>query len=478
MANAFTEHEDIEKRMTPESSEQTSGGRGPIVGLAIGIILLYGFGFYNLIFIASPFLPMIISIITFAFPWLAGYWWAILAFVIVLIALGLGLAYLILQLMKRAAAGTLKVLWLLQAVFMIAIGVFMFLFLGPIGIFGLIFPFFGLLQFWVWFRRRQKIERAGKLVEFTAQLLLEEKQMFIIPLVTAVFSLLTGILMMSTFGAMYVWLPLIGITTDSWLFFLLTILVEIPYFFVYFSIFYIFDGINVSIAHTWYRNQDPALGGATSEVRGVMGTIVRFAALRTAVAVAQSTAQRGGQRQGGIWAVVGSIASRIIGTVFYYLTYFTLPSIIIEKRGLVDSIKRSARVTWKYLVDVYISETGVSTVFSFFGALLSLGFIVVGFLFGYLMGIVLLSDLFLALIIGIVFAVVFVIFAAIPSYFIFRPLNTAYKTFMFSYALDEESGFTLPSRLPKAYRDTIEEAQSEWEASGKERKIESPPSEW
>jgi hypothetical protein len=49
---------------------------------------------------------------------------------------------------------------------------------------------------------------------------------------------------------------------------------------------------------------------------------------------------------------------------------------------------------------------------------------------------------------------------------------------MFSYALDEESGFTLPSRLPKAYRDTIEEAQSEWEASGKERKIESPPSEW
>jgi hypothetical protein len=49
---------------------------------------------------------------------------------------------------------------------------------------------------------------------------------------------------------------------------------------------------------------------------------------------------------------------------------------------------------------------------------------------------------------------------------------------MFSYALDEESGFTLPSRLPKAYRDTIEEAQAEWEASGKDRYMEEPPGEW
>lgn len=464
--------------MTSGSIEKDRGPLGPIVALAIGIILLYSFGFYNLLFLLSPFMPIIIDIINFAFPWLAGYWWAGLAFIGILVLLGLVLAYLILQLIKRAAAGTLKVLWLLQAVLMIAVGIFMFLFLGPFGIFGLIFPFIGILQFWVWFRRRQKIERAGKLAEFTAQLLLEEKEMFIVPLVTAVFSLLTGILMMATFGAMYTWLPLVGIPPESWIFFLLSILVQIPYLFVYFSVFYVFDGINISIAHTWYRNQDPVLRGATREVRGVLGTIIQFAAVRTAVSVAQSTARQGGQRQGGIFAIIGAIAARIIGVVFYFLTYFTLPSIIIEKRGLVDSIKRSARITWKYLVDVYIAETGVSTVFSFFGGLMTLGFLAVGFLFGYIMGAFLLLDPFLALIIGIVFAVVFMIFAAVPSYFIFRPLNTAYRTFMFSYALDEESNFTLPSRLPKAYRDTIEEAQAEWEASGKERKIKSPPDEW
>ena len=39
---------------------------------------------------------------------------------------------------------------------------------------------------------------------------------------------------------------------------------------------------------------------------------------------------------------------------------------------------------------------------------------------------------------------------------------------------DEESDFSLPSRLPKAYADTIEEAQAEWEASGKKRYMDEP----
>jgi hypothetical protein len=464
--------------MTPKKGETERGPAGPIVLLAIGIILLYGFGFYNLFFLVSPFLPIIIGFINLALPWLAGFWWAELAFVVILVVLGLGLAYIILKLMKRAAAGTLRVLWILQAVFMIAIGIFFLLFLGPFGLVGLIFPFIGILQFWVWFRRRSKIERAGKLVEFTAQLLLEEKEMFIIPLVTAVFSLLTGILMMATFGAMYTWLPLIGISPESWIFFILSILVEIPFMFVYFSVFYIFDGINISIAHTWYRKEDPVLRGGAREVRQVIGTIIQFAALRTAVAAGQSAIRQGTARQGGIWAIIGSIFARIIGVVFRFINYFTLPAIIIERRRLIDSIKRSIHVTWHYLVDVYIAETGVSTVFSFFGGLLTLGFLVVGFLFGYVLAIFLLADLFFALIAGIIFAVFFSIFASVPSYFIFRPLNTAYRTFMFAYALDEESNFTLPSRLPKAYRDTIEEAQAEWEASGKERFMEEPPSEW
>ncbi|MDO8056373.1 MAG: hypothetical protein Q6361_05880 [Candidatus Hermodarchaeota archaeon] len=459
-----------------QSGELTSrrGPRGPIVLLAIGIVILYGFGFYNLFFLVSPFLPIIINVINIALPWLAGYVWAEIAFVIVLVVLGLILAYGILHLMKRAAAGTLRVLWILQAIVMIAIGPLLFFLFGFFGLFGLFFSFIGVIQLAVWFYRRKKIERAGKLAEFTAQLLLEEKEMFITPLVTAVFSLLTGILMMATWGAMYFWLPLLGIPADSWIFFALTVLVEIPFLFIYFSVFYIFEGINVSIAHTWYRKEDPVLRGGIREVNSVMGTIIRFAAVRTAVSVAQSTIQRGSSRQGGIIAVIGAISSRIIGAIFRLLTYFTLPAIIIDKMDLTDSIKRSARLVWKYLVDVYIKETGVNTVFSFFGGLLSLGFLAVGFLFGYVFGFIFFADLFFSLIAGIIFAILFVIFAAIPSYFIFRPLNTAYNTFMYAYAMDEESNFSLPSRLPKAYADTIEAAQAEWEASGKKRYADEP----
>lgn len=457
--------------------------KGALAVLLIALVGLYGFGGYNLYILILPWLPtiqtLINSILAFAFPWLAGYWWAIFLFVLLLVVFGFVFAYAILRLMKRAAAATLKVLWLLQASALTVIGVVIAFLFFPFGLPGLFFSLIGLLQFWVWFRRRQKLRRAGKLAEFTATLLLEEREMFIAPLVTAIFSLVTGLLMLATFGVIYFNLPLIGVSTESWLFLIVLILVEAAFTFVYFAVFYVFEGINVSVAHTWYRGEDPNLHGARTEVASVLGTLLAFAGLRTLVSALQSAAQRGGRKGGGPWVLIGAIASAIIGAVFRFINYFTLPAIIIEKRGLKDSIKRSAHTTWKYLVDVYIAETGVSTVFRFFGGLLSLGYFAVGFLFGYLMCYFFIApDMFFALFVGILFAIVFLIFAAIPSYFIFRPLNTAYRTFMFAYALDEESGFKQPSRLPKEYRDTIEAAQSEWEASGKKRHMREPPGEW
>jgi hypothetical protein len=470
--------------MTSEVETKRGGSKGALAVLIIALVGLYGFGGYNLFLLISPWLPtiqvLITDILTFAFPWLASYWWAIFLFVFLLVVLGFVFAYAILRLMKRAAAATLKVLWLLEGIAFVAVGVLVVFLVGfPFGLFGLFFSFIGLLQFWVWFRRRQKLRRAGKLAEFTATLLLQEHEMFIAPLVTAIFSLITGLLMLATVGVIYFNLPLIGVSIDSWLFLIILILVEGAFMFVYFAVFYVFEGINVSVAHTWYREKDPNLHDARTEVGSVLGTVLAFAGVRTVVAMFQRAAQRGGRKGGGIWAVIGAIAAGLIGAIFRFITYFTLPAIIIEHRGLKDSIKRSAHTTWKYLVDVYIAETGVSTVFSFFGGLLSLGYFAVGFLFGYLMSYFFIGpDMFLALFVGLLFAILFLIFAAIPSYFIFRPLNTAYRTFMFAYALDEESGFRLPSRLPKEYRDTIEAAQSEWEASGKKRHMLQPPSEW
>ena len=470
--------------MSSEVEAKRGGSKGPLALLIIALVGLYGFGGYSLLILITPWLPtietLLNAVLVLAFPWIAGYWWAIFLFITLLVVFGFVFAYLILRLMKRAAAATLKVLWILEAIALTVTGVVMvFLIPFPFGLFGLFFGLIGLLQFWVWFRRRQKLRRAGKLAEFTATLLLQEREMFIAPLVTAIFSLVTGILMLATFGVIYFNLPLIGVSTESWLFLIVLILVEGAFMFVYFAVFYVFDGINVSVAHTWYRGEDPTLHDARAEVGSVLGTLLAFAGVRTLVAMLQSAAQRGGRKGGGVWAIIGLIAARIIGAIFRFITYFTLPAIIIEHRGLKDSIRRSAHTTWKYLVDVYIAETGVSTVFTFFGGLLSLGYFAVGFLFGYLMSYFVIGpDLFLALFVGLLFAIIFLIFAAIPSYFIFRPLNTAYRTFMFAYALDEEGGFKLPSRLPKEYRDTIEAAQSEWEASGKKRHMLEPPGEW
>ena len=51
------------------------------------------------------------------------------------------------------------------------------------------------------------------------------------------------------------------------------------------------------------------------------------------------------------------------------------------------------------------------------------------------------------------------IFANIPTFFIFRPMKTSYLTFIFAYAQDEEKSFKLPTRMPAALRGDIKEAR-------------------
>jgi len=453
------------------------GGRLALIVFAIFLLAFYSLGFLSLGFLLAPFLPLIVISVTLLLPWLAGYWWILPAGIGILAVMGFVLGYLILVLMRRAAAAVLMVAMVIQSLMLVAGGVFLAISSGGLWLMGAVVAGLGGLELLILIAFRGRVRRAGQLAQLTAQLVLEEKEMFLPPLVTAIFGLLTGILMVGTMASLYLILVTAGISTDSLPALGLGIVLEAAYIFTYYAVFYLMEGINVAVAGTWYRGEDPTLAGAAGQVARVSGTIIAFSFIRTLVALLQRLLRRGGRQAGGVAGTAGRVAARAIGGVFTFINYFTLPAIVLERRGLGGAIKRSVKVVWHHLIDVYLSETGVTFVFALFGLLFFLGFGAIGMAVGFTAGLITTADPNLSLMLGILMAILFALFAAVPAYFIFRPLGTSYRTILFCYAVDEERG-KRSRRLPAEYRQAFRDVKREWETGPGKRKAPAPPSSW
>ncbi|MCK5299365.1 MAG: hypothetical protein KAJ76_10685, partial [Candidatus Heimdallarchaeota archaeon] len=142
-----------------------------------------------------------------------------------------------------------------------------------------------------------------------------------------------------------------------------------------------------------------------------------------------------------------------------------LPAIVIEGHGFKDGVKRSFNLLKKYYMDVLIRETGVQRAF---GILQFIAFFLYGVI-GAIIGMVLHFSYGLEPALAYPLAILStIIFAFIPTFFIFRPMKTAYLTFVFAYAQDEETRFSLPTRMPKDLRGELKDARL---SSNKERSI-------
>jgi hypothetical protein len=135
----------------------------------------------------------------------------------------------------------------------------------------------------------------------------------------------------------------------------------------------------------------------------------------------------------------------ILGAIWMFLNYFTLVSIVQNKKGLSDSIKDSAKTTWGALVDVLVGESGFGLTTFIFAVVNSLLWIGVGFSLGFAVT--------QELIYGVVFAIIFVFLGFLPYNVVTMPMKVAFRTFIYSYAKDSIEGFKKPSKLPAELRD-------------------------
>lgn len=387
---------------------------------------------------------------------IAQYWWVVLLIVVGLSVLGFLVGWLLLYLVKKmghilvyAGVAIYIVGAVVGAIFgMLSVGPFAFLGLIPV-----VFLVIGL------FTNINKFKRAGEFMKFTGSVVLAEKGMIIAPLFVTLTSVLTFLSMASIFA----YIAVIFQDSIEWLGYVLGSLASLLQLMIYYGMFYVAEAINTTYAYEWYRKRDPDMKFCIKNVAGMFGPIFAFGIATAVVSWLQrmlrsaaASSQQKGNIAGIILAILARVVASLLGIIFKYLTYFTLPAIAVEGRGFKDGVSRSFDLLKRYYMDVLIRETGVSRAMSI---VQWIAFFIYGSI-GAIIGVAWQLAEGVGWALAILLPVgLMLIFANIPTFFIFRPMKTAYLTFIFAYAQDEEKGHSLPTRMPAELRDGIRDAE-------------------
>lgn len=455
-----------------ETGEPIELDKGKLYLLIFQWILVIGIGITCLILLLDPDILALLYALLFIGGIIASmyqFWIILILFITIAMITGFLAVLVVNKLLRKYGAGVLKfsmifitiIVWIISIVFLI------FAVTGGAGteaFWILAAPIFYTLALIISFTRwKSSLERAGKILKLTGQLVHEEKGL-IVPAILKVFliGILTSFLGIIDLYFM-TWIYSLGLNeTVVWI-------IGIVFFFV--EMFYILfnskflTGIIYAIAYIWYRNKDPELRDGFAVALYQMGDIAIFSLLHALIEtikfILNSIAGRVGKKKP--WTAAGfRLASGIIGTIWFYMNYFTLPSIVLEDKPTTKAIKSSVYRLFDNFADVFMKEFGVKTAFNLLTFLMVAIFAFGGAGFGLVLyltfGIAVFgADLTLMIVIIIIGAVLFIFVSTVVTRPMFMMYNDCYMAFLFGFVLDKESGFTLPVRMP-------ENMEQEWKA--------------
>lgn len=444
-----------------------------ILFFTIFTLLFFGIGVTFLVLLlmnstVQPYLDAFIVLIFGLGSTFVQYWWILVVIFVGLVVVGFLVGWLLLFLTSKFG----DILVIAGSIFFIIGSVVGGLLAGFLLGGGILFALPGLipggLLLLTMIFSFNKIRRAGEFMKFTGQVVMAEKGMMVAPLFVSFVSVMNFL----TIASIYGYFSVVALAAMPWLGYLIGTVITLVQLIIYYGIFYAAEAINTTYAYEWYRKRDPDFKFCRKNVAGKFGPILTFGIVTALVQWIQSMlrnaasrSQQKGNVAGIVLAILARMLAAVMGIIFKYLTYFTLPAIVIEGHGFKDGVKRSFNLLKKYYMDVLIRETGVQRAF---GILQFIAFFLYGVI-GAIIGMVLHFSYGLDPALAYPLAILStIIFAFIPTFFIFRPMKTAYLTFVFAYAQDEETRFSLPTRMPKDLRGELKDARL---SSNKERSI-------
>ncbi|MFW9907874.1 MAG: DUF6159 family protein [Candidatus Thorarchaeota archaeon] len=298
---------------------------------------------------------------------------------------------------------------------------------------------------------KERVRRAGEIIKLTGQVCLDEKGLFVPTLFTMIFTLVSALLFG---GIIFQFTPLdviLGNTPltleNGW-----PMAVGLIAFLFVTIFFYNFAYATSSgMVYLYMRGKDPALGDGIRSALGVIGGLIALAILSVIVAIIRIIIQAIFRRAGPGGRIAGDVTSGIIGIVWFYINYFTIPAMVAEELGAKDGIKRSVNLVRKNFVDVIIKETAVRWGFGVLAFFVFLSFALGGAVIGWFMTN---GDIILTL----VTTVLFIVFAAIPSTLILRTFDIVYVTLLYVFIRRKEGEITGKTAIPSAMNEELDSA--------------------
>jgi hypothetical protein len=210
-------------------------------------------------------------------------------------------------------------------------------------------------------------------------------------------------------------------------------------------------------------------------VNQALGPVVQFGFIMALLStIARRSRQSSEEGRGGVGGIIVAFLSSIAYGFMEFVTYFTLPAMIIEDKGFREGIKRSYSLIWRNWIDVLLSFMGLGTTYTLFMAAMLALYGTAGAVVGWFLvspALVTLTPRFFTSILSVL---AFILFGFIPAYFLFRPLKVAYNTILYEFAMDKESGLQLPSRMPLEIQQQLENTIIQAQANPRTRRWPEP----
>ena len=248
----------------------------------------------------------------------------------------------------------------------------------------------------------------------------KDKEIMIFPVLSFV---ACAIILLSFFvGFWFLGLP--SIDTSFWIW-------AIAMIFIYFILFFIVIFFNTAIiacAHIRLNGGDPTVSDGLRIASQNLGRIFLWALISATIGmILQAIREKAG--------LLGKIIALGIGITWSFVTFFIIPVLIYEKKGILPSIRRSGSLFTQTWGETIIGSFGLGAVFIVF-ALVGIIPIVLGVIFGGMIG----------LVIG--FIIAFFIWAILGV--VASALNGIYVAAMYQYATTKQLPAAFdPSLIPQ-----------------------------
>ncbi len=236
----------------------------------------------------------------------------------------------------------------------------------------------------------------------------------------------------STIGVIFVTLTFFGVTfgigsfdrLETGAFSGLDLLMVFLFYVASYFVIIFFNAALVFAAHERLEGGDPnirsGLAGASSRII----TIFFWAVIAATVGLILQILSSQARERGGIIGIIGQIVVALIGAAWSLITFFVVPLIVIEHRGLFDSFRTSLSLLRRTWGEQVVGNFGLGLI-QFGATLLAL---LIAAVLGFALSFLGTPGIILAVVIGVVLVV--------GVSLLFATLSGIYKAALYNYAAD------------------------------------------